>query len=72
MRIVALFLFLLGCGRTDATANPSGPPPVPVKGATLAAKPLDRVLEATGTVETVESTDIRPEIQGLVEEVTHR
>ena len=69
MRIVALFVVLLGCGRTDTTAAPSGPPPVPVKVATLAAKPLDRVLEATGTVETVESTDIRPEIQGLVEEV---
>jgi membrane fusion protein (multidrug efflux system) len=69
MRIVALLVLFLGCGRTDATTAPSGPPPVPVKVATLAAKPLDRVLLATGTVETVESTDIRPEIQGLVEEV---
>src|SRR5436190_24201804 len=69
MRIVALFLVLVGCGRTDATAPSSGPPPVPVKVATLAAKALDRVLSATGTVETVESADIRPEMQGLVEEV---
>ena len=69
MRIVALFVVLLGCGRTDTTAATSGPPPVPVKVTTLAAKPLDRVLAATGMVETVESADIRPEIQGLVEEV---
>jgi membrane fusion protein (multidrug efflux system) len=69
MRIGALFVVLLGCGGTDKTAAPAGPPPVPVKVVTLAAEPLDRVLSATGTVETVESADIRPEIQGLVEEV---
>jgi multidrug efflux pump subunit AcrA (membrane-fusion protein) len=69
MRIGALFVVLLGCGGTDKAAATSGPPPVPVKVATLAAQPLDRVLSATGTVETVESTDIRPESQGLVEEV---
>ena len=69
MRIAALFIVLLGCGRTDPAAAPSGPPPVPVKVSTLVAKPLDRVLVATGTVETVESAEIRPEIQGLVEEV---
>jgi hypothetical protein len=69
MRIGALFVVLLGCGGADTTAAPAGPPPVPVKVATLVAKSLDRVLVATGTVEAVESTEIRPEIQGLVEEV---
>jgi membrane fusion protein (multidrug efflux system) len=69
MRTVALLVALLGCSRTDANAPQAGPPPVPVKVTTLVAKPLDRVLVATGTVETVESADIRPEIQGLVEDV---
>ncbi len=68
MRTFALLALLLGCNRTDAL-TPQGPPAVPVKVAVLAARPLDRTLEATGTVETVESAEIRPEIQGLVEEV---
>jgi membrane fusion protein, multidrug efflux system len=69
MRTIALLVALLGCNRTDAVGPASGPPAVPVKVVTLAAKPLDRFLTATGTVEAVESADIRPEMQGLVEEV---
>src|SRR5262245_57170663 len=68
MRTLALLGALVGCNGTDVAA-PAGPAAVPVKVAVLVPTPLDRTIEATGTVETVESADIRPEIQGLVEEV---
>lgn len=67
---LASFLVLAACGGSSPpAAAPGAAAPVPVRVEVLAPAPLDRALEATGTIQAIDSAELRPEVQGLVEAV---
>ncbi|MFZ5479651.1 MAG: efflux RND transporter periplasmic adaptor subunit [Myxococcota bacterium] len=65
---MTLLALLLAC-KTEAPAAAKNTAAVPVRVEVLAPAPLERAVEATGTVEAIDSAEIRPEVQGLVEAV---
>lgn len=70
MNAVLLVVMLVGCGGGSGGAGaPAGGAPVPVAVEPVVAAPLDRTVSATGTVEAVDSAELRPEAAGLVEAV---
>jgi membrane fusion protein, multidrug efflux system len=68
LRVLVLALALAGC-KGETTPAASAAATVPVRVEVLAPTTLDRSVEATGTVEAIDSAVIRPEVQGLVEAV---
>jgi multidrug efflux pump subunit AcrA (membrane-fusion protein) len=61
-----------GCGRESspiATAGGGGPPPAVVEVVTVEASPMVDVLDLVGQLESDESVEIRPEVDGLIESV---
>lgn len=70
MNAVLVLLQLWACsGGAPGTTSAPGAAPVPVHVVVVAASPLERTLSATGTVEAVDSAELRPELAGLVEGV---
>ncbi|MDP2310973.1 MAG: efflux RND transporter periplasmic adaptor subunit [Pseudomonadota bacterium] len=72
--VLAVFLaaFLVTCAPSDATRSGAGggaKSPVPVRVEVLVAAPAEDALSATGTVEAVNTAELRPEVAGLVEAV---
>jgi RND family efflux transporter MFP subunit len=63
-----LLLTLAGCNRgPDAPAQgPGGRPPSGVKLLTLAEKPIEQASEFLATLQSLRSTTVRPEVEGLV------
>lgn len=66
---ILLVLFFGACHAGSGPTAPPGATPIPVKVQVLAPAPLERTLEATGTVVAIDSAELRPEMQGLVEAV---
>lgn len=63
---------LAACAPSDATPAAAGGPsrsPVPVRVEVLVASPAENALEATGTVEALDTAELRPEVAGLVDAV---
>ncbi len=67
MIAVLVVWVLSGCG--SAPTAPPGGAPVPVKVAAVAVTVLDRTVSGSGTVEGIDSAELRPEQAGLVEAV---
>jgi RND family efflux transporter MFP subunit len=75
---MARFVFLLmltaaaaACGGTgDAAApGPGGMPPTEVKTITLATRPVPRTSEFVGTIRSLRSTTIQPQVEGIVRRI---
>lgn len=58
-----------GCNRSQPEAEASGPPPIPVKLATLTTETLEESSLFVGNLEATEKVAIRPEIQGRIREI---
>ncbi len=58
----------IGCAEPEAAAKPAAGP-VPVRVETVSPRRLERTREATGTIDAIDSAELRPEVQGLVEAV---
>ncbi len=70
MFVSVLFALLVACGPSETTAAASGAKaPVPVRVEVLAPTTAEDTIEATGTVEAVDTAELRPEVAGLVEAV---
>ena len=68
-RWLASLCFVLGACRAD---TPPQPPPVPVTLARADRRDVPLVLEATGTVEPVQTARVSPQVSGLVTRVAFR
>lgn len=53
-------------GSTQAQGAPAGPPPTAVEIRTLQARPIERTSDFIGTVRSLRSTTVQPEVEGLV------
>jgi RND family efflux transporter MFP subunit len=79
-RVLALLLATaalgVGCGRSQGTA-PGGPPmgdggPLPVTLQVMAPKPVDRATEYVATLRSRRSSEIRPQVDGIVTRILVR
>ncbi|MES2639995.1 MAG: efflux RND transporter periplasmic adaptor subunit [Myxococcota bacterium] len=69
MLIPVLAAFLVACGPSEAppaAAGGAARAPVPVRVEVLVAAAAENALEATGTVEALDTAELRPEVAGLV------
>lgn len=64
-----LAVFLVACHPGAAPGAAPVAAPIPVEVQVLTPGPLERTVEATGTVVAIDSAVLRPEVQGLVEAV---
>jgi multidrug efflux system membrane fusion protein len=64
----ALLLVLAGCGEKKQPA----PPPVPVSVAPVTRGPVPYELQATGTVEPMQTVAVVPQVSGRIMQVTFR
>jgi RND family efflux transporter MFP subunit len=58
-----------GGGSTPAQGAPAGPPPTPVEIVTLEARPIEQTSEFIATLQSLQSTTVQPEVEGLVSRI---
>jgi RND family efflux transporter MFP subunit len=60
-----------GCagGSTPAQGAPAGPPPVAVEIQTVETKPIDQTSEFIATLQSLRSTTVQPEVEGIVNRI---
>jgi biotin carboxyl carrier protein len=60
---------LSGCGHSQAATGPATPPPPQVTVAQVIARPLHQWVELTGTLQAINSVQVRPRVSGYVDAV---
>jgi len=68
LRILVLPILAVGCTRPD----PPAPPPASVTVLPVAQRDVPVVLEATGTVEPIQSAAVAAQVDGIIQQVTFR
>lgn len=63
-------LFAAACARQQAAGG--GPPAMPVEVVTLAERPVEQTTEFVGTVKSRSSTNVQPQVEGLVTRILVR
>jgi RND family efflux transporter MFP subunit len=64
--------FAVGCGSGQQAAGPPPTGPVPVTVSALAPKPVDRTTDYVGTLRSRRSSEIRPQVDGVVTRIPIR
>lgn len=65
-------VFLAACGEREGNRTPGPAPPRPVEVALVEVRPLSETLQLVGSLAAAESTAIRAEIDGRIEEIRFR
>ncbi len=66
---LSALLLLSGCGDRDNGPQQTGPPPRTVEVAEVQVQPMSESVNLVGSIAAAESTEIRPEISGRIEEI---
>src|SRR3712207_6836083 len=64
--LAALAGLASACGGQQSAAAPQGPPPTPVKVATIQSAPLADATEYVATLKSLSSTSINPQVDGYI------
>jgi RND family efflux transporter MFP subunit len=67
--LIAVLVGGAACGGPAPDSAPAAPPPVPVQLATVEARPVDRSSDFLATVQTLSSSTVQPEVEGVVTRV---
>jgi RND family efflux transporter MFP subunit len=67
--LIAVLAGGAACGGPAPDSAPAAPPPVPVQLATVEARPVDRSSDFIATVQSLSSSTVQPEVEGVVTRV---